>query len=60
MNRFADSSDAWRVSHREIGARLQRNFGDDFNLAAEMHQESRIGNLDQLDAVNRFDCLDDL
>ena len=60
VNRFADARDAGRVGHREIGASLQRHFRDDFDLAAEVHQESRIGDLNQFDAVDVFDGFDDL
>ena len=60
VNRVADASNARRVGHREIRARLQRHLRNDFDLAAEVHQKSRIRNLQQLDAVDVFDCFDDL
>src|SRR5688500_5553318 len=60
MNRFADTRDTGRVSHGEIGAGLQRHFGNDFDLAAEMHEESQIGNIDHFNAVDVSDGIDDL
>ena len=60
MNRVADARDAGRVGHRKIRASLQRHLRDDFDLAAEMHEKRRIGNLDQFHAVDVFDCLNDL
>src|SRR6185503_691203 len=60
MNCFADARDAWRVSHRQIGASFQREFGNDFDLPADVHEESAIGNLQHLDAVDVVDSVDDL
>src|SRR6185295_11010212 len=59
-DRVADTSDTGRVGHRKIGTSLQRHFRDHFDLAAEVHQERRIRDLQQLDAINIFNSLDDL
>src|SRR6185369_6306626 len=58
INRVADARNTGGVRHRKIGASFQRHFGYDFDLAAQMHQKSRIRNLKQLDAVDVFDCFD--
>src|SRR5688572_16602001 len=60
MNRFADARDTGRVSHGEIGPRFQRHFGNDFDLAAEMHEESQVGNIDDFNAVDVSDGIDNL
>src|SRR4029079_7725407 len=57
---FAHARHAGRVGHRQIGAGLQRHLGDDFDLAAKVHEESAIGNLQDLDAIDGFDRVDDL
>ena len=60
VNRFADARDTGRVGHREISARFQRQLGDHFDLAADVHQEGAIGDVNNLDAFNVIDGLDDL
>src|ERR1044072_3051341 len=54
MNCFTDARDAGRVSHRQIGTCLQRKFGNDFNLPADVHEEGAIGDLQHFDAVDVF------
>jgi hypothetical protein len=58
--RVADAGDAGSVGHRKIGASFQRHFGNDFNLAAKVHQERRIGDLQKFNTVDVFHGLDDL
>src|ERR1041384_2536942 len=52
MDGFANSSYTGRVSHRQIRACFQRHLGNDFDLAAQVHQEGAIGNVQHFDAVN--------
>ena len=47
-----------RVRHRERIARRQRNLVLDPNLAAEMHQEDAVGNVDDLDPLQAPDAVD--
>src|ERR1041385_3870076 len=60
FDRIADSSDAWRVGHREIRASFQRHLRHHFDLAAEVHEKRRIGDLQQFNAVDVLDSFDDL
>src|SRR4029078_381842 len=52
VNRVADASHTCCVRDGKIGASLQRHFGNDFDLAAQVHQKSRIRNLKQFDTVD--------
>jgi hypothetical protein len=60
MNRLTHPRHAGRVGHRKIGTRFQRHLGNNFNLAAQVHQEGEIGNIDDFHAVNVSDCFDNL
>ena len=58
-DRRADAGDARRVRHREVVARLQRDLRGDLDLAAEVQQEGAVGDVLDLDAVERADGGDD-
>ena len=60
MDGFADARDARRVGHREVGARLERRFRDDLDLAAEVHEEDSVADVDDLDAVHVARRADDV
>ena len=60
VNCFADARHARRVSHREIGAIFQRHLGDNFDLAAEVHEERAVRDIDYFNAIDVSDCLYDL
>src|SRR5688500_12057147 len=55
MNRFADARETGRVSHGESGPRVQRRFGTDCDLAAEMHEEGEVGNTGDVNTVEGSD-----
>src|SRR5882672_10847638 len=59
-NRFADTRDARSVSHRKIGASLQGHLRHHFDLATNVHEEGAIRDLQDLDASDSFNSLDDL
>ena len=58
-DRAADAGHPGRVRHREVVARLQRRLGDDLELAAEVKQERPVGDVLDLDPVDRANSLDD-
>ena len=57
-DRAADSCDPWGVGHREVVARLDRDLGDDLDLAAGVQQEGPVGEMDDLDALDSADRRD--
>ena len=58
-DRRRDPGDARRVGHREVVARLQRRLQRDLDLAAEVHEERAVGDVDDLDARHALDGLGD-
>jgi len=52
-NRLANTRDAGRVRHREVVAGPDRSLGLDLELPAEMEQEGAVGDVLDLDAVER-------
>ena len=52
VDRLAYPCDTGCVRHGKIVARLDGHLGCDFNLAAQMHQESAVGYTHNLDALN--------
>ena len=58
-DRPADAGDARRVGHREVVARLQRRFGAISILPPRWMQERAVGDVLDLDAVDRADGRDD-
>ena len=54
-----DAADAGRVGHREVVAGLQRHPRDDLDLAAEVHEEGAVGDVLDLDPVDRVHGGDD-
>ena len=56
----ADARDAGRVGHREVVAGLQRDLQAGVDLAAAVELERAVGDLDQVDVVERLDDPDDL
>ena len=58
-DRRGDAGDAGRVRHRQIVPRLQRCLQRDLDLAAEVHQERPVGDVDDLDPVELVHGLGD-
>ena len=58
-DRLADAGDARRVGHREVVARLERRLRTHLELPAEVQEERAVGDVLDLDAVDRADRLDD-
>ena len=54
VDRHADAGDAGRVGHREVVARLHRHLAADLDLAAEVHEEGPVGDVE--DARRRGSC----
>ena len=58
-DRTRDARDAGRVRHREVVARLQGHTRDDLELAAEMHEERAVGDVLDLDPLDRSNGVQD-
>ena len=56
----ADPGHAGRVGHRQVVAVVDRHVGEDLDLAALVHLEGAVLDLDHLDAVDGADDADDL
>jgi len=52
MDSFTNPSHTRCISHREVAARFQRDLRNDLDLSAEMHQESAVADVYDLDAVD--------
>ena len=60
MDSLANSCNAGRVCHRKIRSGLQRHLRRDLDLAAQMHQKRAVRDVDDLDAVDMIERIDDL
>src|SRR6185369_3366876 len=60
MDGHTDARHARRVRHRQVVARLHRHLALHLDLAAEVHEEGAVGDVDDADAFQRFQTLDHL
>jgi hypothetical protein len=60
MNRHAHARDAGRVCHGQVVTRLHRDLAHHLDLAAEVHEEGAVGDVQHRDAFDGAQALDDL
>src|SRR5262249_20671248 len=59
VDRHAHPGDAGRVRHRQVVARLDRHLAPDLDLAAEVHEEGPVRDVDHPDPGDLADGVDD-